>query len=167
VEKALWELVTIGLVTADGFDALRALLNKRRDASRSGAGRWSLLRRDSVETPDMESICNMLLNRYGVVFRDLLQRETLLPPWRELLMMFRKMEDRGQIRSGKFVSGFMGQQFALPLAVDSLRASRKDQIPEFPTSVSAADPLNLVGIILPGDRISSISLDRVLLSFTV
>src|SRR5262249_1972040 len=129
VEKALWELATMGVVTADGFDALRALLNKRRDPSRSGAGRWSQLRRDSAEAPELEAISNMLLNRYGVVFRDLLQRETLLPPWRELLMMFRKMEDRGQIRSGKFVTGFVGQQFALPLAVDSLRASRRDQIP--------------------------------------
>jgi ATP-dependent Lhr-like helicase len=104
----------------------------------------------------------MLLRRYGVVFRDLLTRETNLPPWRELQIGYRRLEDRGEIRGGRFVDGFLGEQFALPVAVDSLRSHRKQ-----PTSpayqedetivIAAADPLNLVGIVVPGDRIPAIS----------
>src|SRR5262249_9146536 len=117
VEAALWELVTAGCVTADGFDGLRAILehrNKSGSLGRSGAGRWSLLRREEAQDPEkkISAACSMLLNRYGVVFRDLVQKETLLPRWRELLVMFRKMEDRGEVRGGRFVAGFVGEQFA-------------------------------------------------------
>jgi ATP-dependent Lhr-like helicase len=99
----------------------------------------------------------MLLRRYGVVFRELLARESILPKWRELLITFRRLEDRGEVRGGRFVSGFIGEQFALPVAVESLRAQRQAPRSGQIVTVSAADPLNLVGIILPGDRVSSIS----------
>ena len=99
----------------------------------------------------------MLLRRYGVVFRELTARETIAPRWRELLIAFRRLEDRGQVRGGHFVSGFMGEQFALPIAVESLRAMRADSAPGEMLTISAADPLNLTGILLPGDRISSVS----------
>ena len=99
----------------------------------------------------------MLLRRYGVVFRDLLARETNLPKWRELQMSFRRLEDRGEIRGGRFVDGFLGEQFALPVAVESLRASRKLEPTGETLTLSAADPLNLVGILVPGDRVPAIS----------
>jgi ATP-dependent Lhr-like helicase len=99
----------------------------------------------------------MLLNRYGVVFRELLAREALLPKWRELVMAFRRMEDRGEVRGGRFISGFIGEQFALPVAVESLRALRKLEPSGETVTVSAADPLNLVGIIIPGERVPAIS----------
>jgi len=164
VETALWELVAAGLLTADGFDNLRALIDpKRRSGQGSGrssrprhsAGRWSLLY--SGETYDhgraVEAICWMLLRRYGIVFRELLTRETILPKWRELLITLRCLEDRGEIRGGRFVSGFLGEQFALPVAVESLRALRNQQPSGEITTVSAADPLNLVGIVVPGERV--------------
>jgi len=97
----------------------------------------------------------MLLRRYGVVFRELLARESLLPPWRELLIAFRRMEDRGEIRGGRFVSGFIGEQFALPMAVESLRAQRHRPPTGDVVTVAAADPLNLVGVILPGERVAA------------
>ena len=99
----------------------------------------------------------MLLRRYGVVFRDLLARETNLPKWRELLIGFRRLEDRGEIRGGRFVDGFLGEQFALPVAVESLRAGRKLPLSGDTIALSAADPLNLVGILVPGERIPAIS----------
>jgi ATP-dependent Lhr-like helicase len=99
----------------------------------------------------------MLLKRYGVVFRDLLARETNLPKWRELQMAFRRLEDRGEIRGGRFVDGFLGEQFALPVAVESLRATRNLQPGGEIVALSAADPLNLVGILVPGDRVPAIS----------
>jgi ATP-dependent helicase Lhr and Lhr-like helicase len=99
------------------------------------------------------------LRRYGVVFRDLLTRETNLPRWRELQIGYRRLEDRGEVRGGRFVDGFVGEQFALPEAVESLRAQRK--LPANSNSdrvvIAAADPLNLVGIIVPGERIPAIS----------
>jgi ATP-dependent Lhr-like helicase len=99
----------------------------------------------------------MLLRRYGVVFRDLMARETNLPKWRELQIAFRRLEDRGEIRGGRFVSGFLGEQFALPVAVESLRASRRMPPTGETVVLSAADPLNLVGILVPGDRVPAIS----------
>ena len=99
----------------------------------------------------------MLLKRYGVVFRDLLARETILPKWRELQIAFRRLEDRGEIRGGRFVDGFLGEQFALPVAVESLRASRSVQPSGETITLSAADPLNLVGILVPGERVPAIS----------
>jgi len=164
VETALWELVAAGLLTADGFDNLRALIDpKRRSGQGSGrssrprdsSGRWSLLY--SGETHDhgraLEAICWMLLGRYGIVFRELLTRETILPKWRELLITLRRLEDRAEIRGGRFVSGFLGEQFALPVAVESLRAMRNQQPTGEIITVSAADPLNLAGIVVPGERV--------------
>jgi ATP-dependent Lhr-like helicase len=99
----------------------------------------------------------MLLRRYGVVFRELLARESILPPWRELLIAFRRLEARGEIRGGRFVSGFIGEQYAMPVAVESLRAMRHRASSGDLVTLSAADPLNLVGIIVPGDRVAAIS----------
>jgi ATP-dependent Lhr-like helicase len=168
VETALWELVAAGLVTADGFDNLRSLIDpKRRSGQGSGktsrprhsAGRWSLLY--PLESKDhsasMESVCRVLLARYGVVFRELLVRESILPRWRDLLTAFRRLEDRGEIRGGRFVSGFMGEQFALPIAVESLRAMKNMPASGEIITLSAADPLNLIGIIVPGERVPAIS----------
>jgi len=168
IETGLWELVAGGLVTADGFDNLRSLIDpKRRSGHGSGktarprhaAGRWSLL--FPVEAAEknraIEATCRMLLNRYGVVFRDLLAREAIEFKWREMLLAFRRMEDRGDVRGGRFVSGFMGEQFALPVAVESLRAMRKQEPSGEVVTLSAADPLNLVGIVVPGERVAAIS----------
>jgi ATP-dependent Lhr-like helicase len=105
----------------------------------------------------LEASCWMLLNRYGVVFRDLLARESVVPKWRELLLGLRRLEDRGEIRGGRFISGFIGEQFALPVAVESLRATRTLPQANEIVTVSAADPLNLVGIMVPGERIAAIS----------
>jgi ATP-dependent Lhr-like helicase len=164
VEAALWELVAAGLLTADGFDNLRALIDPKRRAGRGSArsarprhsaGRWSLLHSGEDAAASSEAICWMLLRRYGIVFRELLARETVLPRWRELLIAFRRLEDRGEIRGGRFVSGFVGEQFALPVAVESVRAMRNQQPFGQLTTISAADPLNLVGILVPGDRIAA------------
>jgi ATP-dependent Lhr-like helicase len=99
----------------------------------------------------------MLLRRYGVVFRELLAGETILPSWRDLLISFRRLEDRGEIRGGRFVSGFIGEQFALPVAVESLRAQRHRAASAELVTITASDPLNLTGVILPGDRVPAIS----------
>ncbi len=168
IETALWELVAAGLVTADGFDNLRSLIDpKRRSGQGSGrmarprhsAGRWALLYPGEAaeRTRQVEAACWMLLRRYGVVFRDLLAREAIVPKWRELAMAFRRLEDRGEVRGGRFISGFLGEQFALPVAVESLRALRKTEPAGETITISAADPLNLVGIIVPGERVPAIS----------
>jgi len=168
VETGLWELVAAGLVTADGFDNLRALIDPKRRAGqgsgktarpRHSAGRWAILHTDSAIERDRatEAICWMLLKRYGVVFRDLLARESNLPKWRELQLAFRRLEARGEIRGGRFVDGFLGEQFALPVAVESLRATRKMPPNGETVTISAADPLNLVGIVVPGERVPAIS----------
>ncbi len=164
VEADLWELVAAGMITADGFDNLRALIDPKRRSGqgrgrtvrpRDSGGRWSLLFTDQVDdrAPAIESTCRMLLRRYGIVFRELLTRESIQLPWREVLIALRRLEDRGEIRGGRFVSGFLGEQFALPVAADSLRASRSQAPTQEVVRIAAADPLNLVGIILPGDRI--------------
>ena len=168
IETALWELVAAGLVTADGFDNLRALIDPKRRAGqgvgktnrpRHSAGRWALLHADAaVERPRaVEAACWMLLRRYGIVVRDVLARESNLPPWRELLMGFRRLEDRGEIRGGRFVDGFLGEQFALPVAVELVRATRNLPLSGETLTLSAADPLNLVGILVPGERVPAIS----------
>jgi ATP-dependent Lhr-like helicase len=168
IETALWELVAAGLVTADGFDNLRSLIDPKRRAGqgsgrstrpRHNAGRWALLHADvAVERPRaVEAACWMLLRRYGIVIRDVLAREANLPPWRELLMGFRRLEDRGEIRGGRFVDGFLGEQFALPVAVESIRNLRTLPLSGDSITLSAADPLNLVGILVPGDRVPAIS----------
>ena len=168
IETALWELVAAGLVTADGFDNLRALIDPKRRAGqgsgkssrpRHSAGRWSLLYPLDTNDPQhaVESVCRILLARYGVVFRELLARESILPRWRELLIAFRRLEDRGEIRGGRFISGFIGEQFALPIAVESLRAMKNIQPSGEIITISAADPLNLAGIVVPGERVPAIS----------
>ncbi len=168
IETALWELVAGGLITADGFDNLRSLIDPKRRAGqgsgrtarpRHSTGRWALLYTDQAADRNraVEATCWMLLKRYGIVFRDLLARETNLPKWRELQMAFRRLEDRGEIRGGRFVDGFLGEQFALPVAVESLRATRKMLKTGETIVLSAADPLNLVGILVPGERVAAIS----------
>jgi ATP-dependent Lhr-like helicase len=168
VETGLWELVAGGLVTADGFDNLRALIDPKRRAGqgsgrtsrpRHSTGRWALLYTDAVGDRNraVEATCWMLLRRYGIVFRDVLARETNLPTWRELLMGFRRIEDRGEIRGGRFIDGFLGEQFALPVAVESVRALRKLPPSGETITLSAADPLNLIGIVVPGERVPAIS----------
>ncbi|HZP25387.1 MAG TPA: hypothetical protein VFB04_18240, partial [Terriglobales bacterium] len=104
-----------------------------------------------------EATCWMLLRRYGVVFREVLARESNLPKWRELLIAFRRLEDRGEVRGGRFINGFLGEQFALPEAVESLRAMRNLPAGGEIITVAASDPLNLVGYIVPGERVPAIS----------
>jgi ATP-dependent helicase Lhr and Lhr-like helicase len=168
VETALWELVATGFITADGFDNLRALIDPKRRAGqgsgraarpRDSVGRWSLLfTGEPVDhASQMEATCWMLLRRYGVVFRELLTRESILPRWREVLIALRRLEDRGEVRGGRFISGFIGEQFALPVAVESLRASRSQAPTGEVISISAADPLNLAGIVVPGEKVPAIS----------
>ncbi|HVR10197.1 MAG TPA: DEAD/DEAH box helicase [Thermoanaerobaculia bacterium] len=203
LEAALAELVAAGLVTADSFTGLRALLvpaHKRPRVDRQprtgaaaglaafgvqNAGRWSLLRPPApaltgagaaavapaadfafaapgVAPAALEAAAWSLLRRYGVVFRRLLERESMTPPWRDLLRVYRRLEARGEIRGGRFVDGFSGEQFALSEAVGRLRAVRKEPRRGDLVSVSAADPLNLVGIVTPGDRLPALSGNRLL-----
>jgi ATP-dependent helicase Lhr and Lhr-like helicase len=176
VEEGLWELAAAGLVTADGFDNLRALMDPRRRRAegrersrrpRHAAGRWSLLKPSgnaqhsapSTQHFPVEPVARQLLRRYGVVFRDLLGREALALSWRDLLVQYRRMELQGEIRGGRFVSGFTGEQFALPEAVESLRAGRKRNesgAASHDIKLSASDPLNLAGVILPGPRVPAV-----------
>jgi len=168
VEDALWELAAAGLVTADGFENLRALIDPKRRRGegssrlkmpRHAAGRWALLDLPHTGPSSDEradTFARQLLLRWGVIFRDLLARETLAPAWRDLLMALRRMEARGEIRGGRFVSGFLGEQFARPEAVDLLRSIRRTPS-DMTLKIAAADPLNLAGIVLPGARISPLS----------
>lgn len=168
VELGIWELVTAGMTTADSFDNLRSLIDPRRRLIKKrrhnvhhyySSGRWSILKTpaqvDAVQ--QIEATCRLLLQRYGVVFRDLLTREKLVPRWRELLFTFRRLEERGEIRGGRFVDGFSGEQFALPYAADSLRAIKRKEPDTEMITISVADPLNVTGFILPGLRIPAIS----------
>ncbi len=178
VEEALGELVALGLVTSDGFSGLRALLTpagKRQPlagARRRGrilpfmiesGGRWALVRRARLEggvqnrDEAVEHVARALLARYGVVFWRLLAREApWLPPWRDLLRVFRRLESRGEIRGGRFVAGFSGEQFALPEAVGLLRETRRKPAAGQWVSLSGADPLNLVGVLTPGARLPAL-----------
>ncbi len=170
-QYALWKLATAGLAAADGFDQLRACMDPRRKsiseppgkrAIRSSAGRWSLLCEEvhaastAIEQARrtdaaLESFARQLLARYGILFRDLLLRESNAPKWRDLLNLLRRLEARGELRGGRFVSGFGGEQYALPEAVESIRASRTRECSNV-IQVAAADPANLIGIVIPGDR---------------
>ena len=167
VEDGLWELLAAGAVTADGFDNLRALVNPKRRRGegrerekrpRHAAGRWALLHKpaDANANDRAERFAKQLLARWGVVLRDLLVRETLAPPWRDLLPVLRRMEARGEIRGGRFIMGLTGEQFARPEALDLLRALRREGEGEI-AAVANADPLNLSGIILPGPRVSRLA----------
>ena len=176
VEQGLWELVSAGQVTADGFAGLRALIDprqrnsgrhrrkwqrKRRQALASG--RWTLLRplsalqrggkSASFWGEELEPLAWLMLKRWGILFRDLVAREVLAPPWRELVRLLRRWEAQGKLRGGRFVEGFAGEQFALPEAVDSLRSIRRQAETGQCVRISAADPLNLTGILFPGPRI--------------
>ncbi|HET9388572.1 MAG TPA: DEAD/DEAH box helicase [Steroidobacteraceae bacterium] len=190
-EEALAELVALGVVNSDSFGGLRALLvpsdrrrpamggRRRRRISLFGmdaAGRWALIhRRPPGEAPlsegsarrqndeMVEHVTRVLLRRWGVVFWRLLAREAdWLPPWRELLMCLRRLEARGEIRGGRFVSGLTGEQFAAPEAIGLLRDLRRKPQANNYVSLSAADPLNLVGIVTPGARLPALSGNRVL-----
>jgi ATP-dependent Lhr-like helicase len=173
-EEALWELVARGLVSGDGFAGLRTLLTpeerrpeRRLRAVRGGrsraralpVGRWARLKRSPAVVPEqedarVEAFAHLLVARWGVVLRELLARETLAPPWRILVGCLRRLEARGELRGGRFVSGLIGEQFASPEAVEALRATRRLDDAGEAVLVSAADPLNLVGILAPGARIS-------------
>jgi len=177
-ETALGELVSAGLVNADSYSGLRALLipsDKRRQlvARRrrvalfglEDAGRWSLIRKGAArsDAEALEQVAEILLRRYGVVFRKVLQREAdWLPPWHALLRVFRRLEAQGKIRGGRFVAGMSGEQFALPEAVASMRAIRRQEGKGDFVSLSAADPLNLTGIVTPGARVPALTNNRVL-----
>jgi ATP-dependent Lhr-like helicase len=182
-EEGLAELVGLGLVNSDSFGGLRALLvpaERRRGSSgprhrrralfgMDSAGRWALVRREQTVTPGrtdaetVELVARGLLRRWGVVFWRLLAREAdWLPPWRDLLFCYRRLEARGEIRGGRFVAGLSGEQFAAPEAVGLLREVRRRPRDEEWVSLSAADPLNLVGILTPGPRVPALAGNRVL-----
>jgi ATP-dependent Lhr-like helicase len=163
VEDALWELLARGVVTADAVQNLRVLqspkLKKRQRAmQRGGPGRWSLLHpAERMEPAQIEEhLAKLFLQRYGIVFRDLVVREPLSPPWRDLLYVYRRMEARGELRGGRFLKGFAGEQFALPEAVEVARATRRREKTGEVIRISAVDPLNLTGIVTPGDRVASV-----------
>lgn len=188
VEEALGELTAWGLVSCDSFAGLRALIlpsdrrrpmggaQRRRRTALFGiedAGRWTLVRRRhdpalrpsgrAFDAETVEHAARALLKRYGVVFWKLIVREAdYLPPWRELLMAYRRLEARGEIRGGRFVEGFSGEQFALPEAVGTLRDIRREEKSGVLTCVSGADPLNLVGLLVPGPRLAALASNRVL-----
>jgi len=192
VEEALSQLAALGLVTSDSFDGLRALLvpsNKRPTFGRTTAkrrrrtnlasiefaGRWSLLPRSggslaAIAAPNglgpreaaIEKFAQVLLRRYGIVFRRLLERESFPVTWYELGRVYRRSEARGEIRGGYFVGGVSGEQFALPEAICLLRSIRKSSSKSDLITLSAADPLNLEGILTPGTRIPAFTANRVL-----
>jgi ATP-dependent Lhr-like helicase len=179
VEQGLGELVSRGRVSSDSFAGLRALITSRKRRERlrryrrpltdvDDAGRWSLPRRvrapetaEALGNPAADHIARVLLRRYGVVFRKLLERETGLPPWRELFYVYRRMEARGEIRGGRFVSGFAGEQFALAEATNLLGVVARETLVDH-LSVSAADVLNLLGTTPPGERTYALAGNRVL-----
>ena len=189
VEEALSELAALGFVTSDSFDGLRALLvpsNKRPTFGRNEgkrrrktnlasiefAGRWSLIRKEAVAESHgadaarrdaaIEKFARVLLRRYGVVFRRLLERESLAASWYELGRIYRRLEARGEIRGGYFIAGVSGEQFALPEAIGLLRSIRKSATSHKLITLSAADPLNLQGILTPGAKIPAFTTNRVL-----
>jgi ATP-dependent Lhr-like helicase len=181
VEEALGELTALGIVNCDSFGGLRALLvptdrrrkfdgqKRRRRTALFGiedAGRWALVRRKHgapVDAEVVEHVARTLLKRYGVVFWRLVAREAdWLPPWRELLRVYRRLEARGEVRGGRFVAGVSGEQYGLPEAVGSLRDVRRAERDGTLVSLSGADPLNLVGLLTPGGRLPALTGNRVL-----
>ena len=173
VEEGLRELIAAGLVASDGFRGLRDLTRRSARRARRGrylgsgryagggpAGRWALLRpgeHDPAERDEFaEELAQLLLRRYGVVFRDVVAAESFTVPWRDLLRALRRLEARGLVRGGRFVSGFVGEQFSLPEALEALRAVRRSPRTGERVRLSAADPLNLTGVILPGPRIPAV-----------
>ncbi len=166
---AMATLVGRGLVTSDAFAGIRAIaralqqdpvaFDKRRDL----AGRWSAVAAVVETTRDqaIEIQARAFLNRYGVVFRRLLARETNPATWRELSTVYRRLEARGEIRGGRFVAGVSGEQFALPDAVERLREIRRSGRDGRLITISAADPLNLTGILTSGDRVRAVTSTRI------
>jgi len=187
IERALWDGVARGLITSDGFGAIRARLSGGRRgaeprrmsrlmkgaiAAASGAGRWSLVpltSRDAdaadIEAPDRdelaEAVAELLLNRWGVIFRDLAVHDSIRFPWRDIQWALRRLEDRGLVRGGRFVSGVSGEQYALPSAIEQLAQVRKAPREGQRVVVNAVDPLNLTGSVLPGPSVPSIRTERV------
>jgi ATP-dependent helicase Lhr and Lhr-like helicase len=180
IEQALWDGVARGLLTADGFAAIRSLveparrptastrsISRRRRGGRgatTAAGRWSLI--GGVEPVDdreglAEVVADQLLQRWGVVFRDLAVHEGLPLPWRELQWALRRFEDRGLVRGGRFVAGFSGEQYALPAAVDGLKAIRRQPRTGERVVVNACDPLNLTGVVIRGARTPAVRTNSV------
>ena len=163
VEEALWDLLGRGLVTADAVDNLRVLLSPKRRRQqralrRGGPGRWSLLRPESSVSEEERLDCmgKLFLTRWGIVFRDLVVREPLAPPWRELVRHYRRLEARGEIRGGRFLAGVGGEQFAIPEAVEVARTIRRLRPNGLRIEVAGVDPLNLTGIVTPGPRVSAV-----------
>ena len=180
VEEAMWQLAALGRVTADGMEPLRSRirvssrvngnagrghkasrLRRTGRQRRSGYSRWSLLEAMNPASDSVEPWVRQLLRRYGVLFPELLAREPAALRWRDLVRVLRQLESRGEIRGGRFVSGFVGEQFALPEAVEALRARRNRSSPGQCLVVSACDPLNLVGILTPGEKVPSVLGNRV------
>jgi ATP-dependent Lhr-like helicase len=171
-EMGLSELVGAGLVTCDSYGGLRQLFYRREERPRRrrgqprvaatiGSGRWSLLPHDPIDAEErIQRLAQQLLDRWGVVFRRLLDRERMDVPWRDLLRVYRRMELRGEIRGGRFVARFAGEHFALPAAIEQMRRLRRKK-PEAPLEVSASDPLNLVGILTPDARVATGRRERV------
>jgi ATP-dependent Lhr-like helicase len=160
VEDGLWELLSRGFITADAVQNLRVLQSPKlkrlqRAQQRGGAGRWTLLAPLERPEPDfvIDQLAHLFLRRWGIVFRDLVVREPLCPPWRELVQVYRRLETRGELRGGRFLHGFAGEQFALPEAVDLSRQTRRQPLTGEVVTVSAADPLNLTGVVTPGPRV--------------
>ena len=167
VEEALWTLAAAGLVTADGLEALRQRLRgtkRPRRSQNSGRGalqrrrgfsRWWLLEPVEPVEDRTEAVARQLLLRYGILFPELLHRDSLSVRWREMVRVLRRLEARGEIRGGRFVTGFVGEQFALPEAADALRRWRDRDPDDRLAIVSACDPLNLAGILTPGPRVAA------------
>ena len=181
VERALWEGAARGLLMCDGFEAIRARMAPEsvpaRRARRFGygarpvagtatsAGRWTLVPQPGVTGLDghdlAETVAEQLLHRWGVLFRDLAAHDDLKLPWREIQTALRRLEDRGLIRGGRFVSGFSGEQYALPEAMDHLARVRRQPRSGVRVTVNATDPLNLVGVLLPGSAVPAVRTNRV------
>jgi ATP-dependent Lhr-like helicase len=156
VRAALTELVAAGAVSSDGFAGLRTIIGTRPTTA---TGRWFLV--NAGEEPAAEAVAWTLLRRYGVICRRLLARETTSITWRELVHVYRRLEARGEIRGGRFVSGMSGEQYALPDAVERLREIRRTPADDRLVTISAADPLNLTGIVTPGDRLRTVAANRI------
>ncbi len=178
-EETLWELVAAGLITGDGFAGIRSLskpLQKHQEAVirrlkrrgravhalRRGAGRWTLFNSPQGKTQEekeesLSAWAGQLLERYGILFRDLLAREDCAPPWYALRPILKRMEARGEVYGGRFVSSVSGEQFALPHAVETLRHLRQENKAPTPSYISGVDPLNLIGIVTPGPRLPALS----------
>jgi ATP-dependent Lhr-like helicase len=169
VRAALGDRVSAGVTASDGFGGLRSLVRAaggRPSGRGQVAGRWSLLTSAGIDAVDREAAvlaqARSLLARYGIVFRRLLAREANLAPWRELARVYRRLEARGEIRGGRFVSGMSGEQFASADAVERLREIRRTPPDGRCLVVSGADPLNLAGIVTAGDRVRAASATRLL-----